>query len=187
VLALLESWGYVDDWALTPAGEMLARLSTETDLLVAEAIRDDVFAGLSVPELAAVVSCFTYERRGPDGNQPMPPLRWPSSPVAAAARAIERRWRDLNAAEGDHRLPATRPPDPGFTPVVYEWARGDGLGEVLDDELTAGDFVRQIKQCIDLLRQIAEVHPDPTVARTARDASAACLRSVVAAASAVAA
>ena len=185
VLALLESWGYVDAWSLTPAGEMLARLSSEMDLLVAEAIRDDVFSGLNRPELAAVVSCFTYERRGPDGDQPMPPLRWPSSAVANASKAIERRWRDLNAAEGDHRLPETRSPDPGFTPVVYEWARGDGLAEVLDDELTAGDFVRQIKQCIDLLRQIADVHPDRTVANTARAASTACLRSVVAASSAV--
>lgn len=184
VLALLESWGYVDEWSLTPAGEMLARLSSETDLLVAEAIRDGVFDGLRGPELAAVVSCFTYERRGPDGNGPMPPLRWPSSAVADASRAIERRWRDLNAAEGDHRLPSTRSPDPGFTPVVYEWARGDGLAQVLDDELTAGDFVRQIKQCIDLMRQIADVHPNATVASTARAAATACLRSVVAAASA---
>jgi ATP-dependent RNA helicase HelY len=185
VLTLLESWGYVEDWTLTPAGELLARLSCENDLLVAEALRDGVFAGLDPPELAAAVSCFTYERRGPDGAVPTPPLRWPTKRVADAHREIERRWRDLDLAEGDLRLPKTRPPDPGFTPVIYEWARGDALGEVLHDELTPGDFVRHVKQTVDLLRQIGDVSVDPRVRDTARQAAAACTRGVVAAASAV--
>ncbi|MBM3660480.1 MAG: RNA helicase, partial [Actinobacteria bacterium] len=185
VLQLLESWGYVDGWTLTPAGELLARLSSETDLLVAETLREGWLAGLSAPEVAAVVSCFTYERRGPDGDTPMPPLRWPTKRVSDAYRRLERRWRDLNHAEDDLRLPATRPPDPGFTPVIHEWARGDALIDVLDDELTAGDFVRNVKQTADLLRQIAEVSPDPGVRDAARAASTACTRSVVAAASRV--
>ena len=185
VLSLLESWAYVDEWSLTPVGGLLARLSSETDLLVAEALRDGVFAGLTPPEVAAVVSCFTYERRGPDGNTPQPPLRWPTTRIADAYRRIERRWRDLNHAEDDLHLPSTRPPDPGFTPVIYEWARGDALADVLADELTAGDFVRQVKQISDLLRQVADVTPDPGVRAAARAASTACTRGVVAAASAV--
>jgi len=185
VLSLLESWDYVDEWSLTPAGLLLARLSSETDLLVAEALRDGVLAGLAPAEVAAVVSCFTYERRGPEGNTPAPPLRWPTSRVADAYRRIERRWRDLNHAEDDRKLPSTRPPDPGFTPVVHEWARGDSLADVLADELTAGDFVRNVKQTTDLLRQVAEVTPDPGVRDAARAAAAACTRGVVAAASSV--
>jgi ATP-dependent RNA helicase HelY len=185
VLQLLESWGYVDDWRLTPAGGLLARLSSESDLLVAEALRDGLLAGLAAAEVAAVVSCFTYERRGPEGTTPQPPLRWPTTRVADAYRRLERRWRDLNHAEDDLRLPATRPPDPGFTPVIHEWARGDALGDVLADELTAGDFVRHVKQTTDLLRQVAEVSPDPGVRDAARAASAACTRGVVAAASQV--
>ena len=185
VLSLLESWDYVDEWSLTPAGMLLARLSSETDLLVAEALRDGVLAGLAPAEVAAVVSCFTYERRGPEGNTPAPPLRWPTSRVADAYRRIERRWRDLNHAEDDRKLPSTRPPDPGFTPVVHEWARGDSLADVLADELTAGDFVRNVKQATDLLRQVAEVTPDPGVRDAARAAATACTRGVVAAASSV--
>jgi ATP-dependent RNA helicase HelY len=185
VLGLLESWGYVEEWELTDAGRLLARLSHECDLLLAEAIRDRVFQNLTASELAAVVSCFTYEKRGPDDARGGAQVRWPSNGVAAAVRAIERRWRDLNAAEDDHRLPATRPVDPGFVDAMFEWARGDTLALVLDDELSAGDFVRQVKQCIDVLRQIGDVDPDPAVAATARDAARACLRGVVAAASAV--
>jgi ATP-dependent RNA helicase HelY len=185
VLGLLESWGYVDEWLLTDAGRLLARLSHECDLLIAEAIRDGVFANLSAPELAAAVSCFTYEKRGPDDARGTAHMRWPSNAVASTVRAIELRWRDLNAAEDDHRLPATRPVDPGFVDRMFEWARGDALALVLDDEVSAGDFVRQVKQCVDVLRQIADVDPDPAVAATARDAARACLRGVVAAASAV--
>jgi ATP-dependent RNA helicase HelY len=180
VLRVLEAWGYVDGWALTASGEQLARVYTETDLLVTEAISEGVLDGLRAPELAALVSCFTYERRGPDGQVPMPPSRWPTKTVAQRARAIERIASELNANEDDAGLPETRSPDPGFTPYVYDWAAGDALSDVLDDdEMTGGDFVRNVKQCIDLLRQIADVAPDPATRARAREAADACHRGVV--------
>ena len=188
VLGVLESWGYVDGWSLTDAGATLAGIYTECDLLLAESIREGHLDGLDVAELTAVASCFTYERRGPDGDAPAPPPRWPSSRVAERARAIERLWRSLAAAEEDGGLPETRPPDPGFTLYAAEWARGDDLADVLaDDELTGGDFVRNVKQCVDLLRQIALVAPDPLTRQRAHEGAEACVRGVVAAASALAA
>ena len=97
---------------------------------------------------------------------------------------IERVWRDLNLAERDERLPETRRPDPGFTEAIHAWATGDELGDVLEDEeMTGGDFVRNVKQTIDLLRQVADVATDPETASTARSAADACLRGVVAASS----
>jgi ATP-dependent RNA helicase HelY len=185
VLGLLEGWGYVDGWSLTPAGDVLARLYTETDLLLAEALREGVVDGLTVPETAAVVSCFTYERRGSDDEGAMPPLRWPTRRVAERWRRIEPLWQTLTAAEDDARLPETRSPDPGFTPYVHEWADGESLAAVLDDdELAGGDFVRHVKQCIDLLRQVADVAPEAATRRAAAAAADACFRGVVAAASA---
>jgi ATP-dependent RNA helicase HelY len=182
VLRVLEAWGYVDGWQLTEAGEQLARLYTETDLLLAEALREGLLDGLPAPELAAVVSCFTYERRGPEGQHPMPPVRWPTKTVAKRARAVERLSEDLRANEDDAGLPETRPPDPGFTPYVHDWAAGESLADVLDDdEMTGGDFVRHVKQCIDLLRQVGEVAPDPETRSCARAAADACHRGVVAA------
>ena len=101
------------------------------------------------------------------------------------ARRIESRWRTLAAAEDDAGLPATRPPDPGFTAYVSEWVAGDSLTAILeDDELAGGDFVRHVKQVIDLLRQVAVVAPDPTTRATASAAADACFRGVIAAASA---
>ena len=182
VLRVLESWGYLDGWTLTDAGERLARLYTETDLLLAEAIGAGLLDGLQVPELAAVVSCFTYERRGRDDGGPMPPARWPSKLVAQRWRALDKLAHELNVNEDDAGLPETRLPDPGFTPYIAEWAAGESLADVLDDdEMTGGDFVRQVKQCIDLLRQIAEVAPDELTRARARDAADACHHGVVAA------
>ena len=131
-----------------------------------------------------MVSCFTYERRGPDGQQPMPPARWPTKAVAKRARAVERLGNDLRANEDDAGLPETRLPDPGFTPYAYDWASGDSLADVLDDdEMTGGDFVRYVKQRIDLLRQVGDVAPDPETRASARTAADACHRGVVAASS----
>ena len=86
------------------------------------------------------------------------------------ACAIERIWQDLNLTERDQRLRETRRPDPGFTAAIYAWADGDELADILEDEeMTGGDFVRNVKQVIDLLRQIADVAPDAETAATARE------------------
>ena len=185
VLALLSAWGYVDGWSLTPAGTTLARVYAETDLLLAESLREGLLDGLSPAETAAIASCFTYERRGPDDALPAPPPRWPSTHVAQRSRAIQRIWQNLVGAEHEAGLPETRPPDPGFSAHLYEWVRGDELGTILDDDLAAGDFVRNVKQCIDLLRQVADVATNPTTRAAAGEAAEACLHGIVAAAGAV--
>jgi ATP-dependent RNA helicase HelY len=186
VLAVLTTWGYVDDWSLTDAGRLLTRLNSEGEMVVAEALREGKLDGIDPATMAAVVSCFTFQRRGPESNEPMPPRRWPSQEVARRSRALDAIWRDLHLAEREGRLPETRRPDPGFTAAIYAWVKGEDLADVLEDEeMTGGDFVRNVKQTIDLLRQIAEVVPDVTTAATARAAAEACLRGVIAASSIV--
>jgi ATP-dependent RNA helicase HelY len=108
VLRVLESWGYVEGWTLTDAGHLLTRIYSESDLLLAETLRTGGFDGLTPAELAALVSCFTYERRGPEGDRPAPPAAWPSSRVAKRYRTVERAWRDLSGNEDDAGLPETR-------------------------------------------------------------------------------
>jgi ATP-dependent RNA helicase HelY len=187
VLRVLEAWGYVEDWALAEWGAVLARLYTETDLAVAESLREGLLDRLDAPALAALVSCFTFERRGPDGGGRLPPERWPAQELASRWRGIDRIARDLNHNEDDAGLPETRALDPGFVPYAYEWVAGEDLADLLadDDEMTGGDFVRHVKQCIDLLRQIGDVAPEPATKETARAAADACFRGVIAASSAV--
>jgi ATP-dependent RNA helicase HelY len=187
VLRVLEAWGYVDGWNLTEAGALLARLYAETDLLVAESVREGLLDHLSPAAMAAVCSCFTYETRGP-GVEPagLSRGRFPSRVVRDRVAEVERIWRDLHVVEDEAGLPETRPPDAGFAPYAYGWAAGRELEEVLgDDEMTGGDFVRNVKQLIDLLRQVADVAPAPETAEVARAAAEAMFRGVVAASSTV--
>jgi ATP-dependent RNA helicase HelY len=185
VLRVLEAWGYVDGWALTESGVLLSRIYSEADLLVAEALRRGVLDDVTPAELAALVSCFTYERRGPDADHAAPPAVWPTSRVAQRARELRRIWTDLRPNEDDAGLPETRAPDPGLADAVHAWASGDALADILDedDELTGGDFVRNLKQVIDLLRQIALAAPAEATRTTADTAADACFRGVVAASS----
>ncbi|MDQ1382522.1 MAG: ATP-dependent helicase HelY [Actinomycetota bacterium] len=186
VLGVLRTWGYVEEWNLTDAGHLLTRLNSEGELVIAEAVREGRLDGIDAATMAAVVSCFTFQRRGPDSNDPLPPRRWPNQEVARRSRALEAVWRDLHLAEREARLPETRRPDPGFTAAIYAWVKGEDLADVLEDEeMTGGDFVRNVKQTIDLLRQIADVVTDPATAAVARSAADACLRGVIAASSIV--
>ncbi len=186
VLSVLESWGYVTGWELQPSGRLLSRLNTECDLVVAESLRTGLLDGVGAPALTAIVSSFVFQRRGPDSDEPMPPRRWPDPVVRQRIGAIEKIWKDLRLTERDQRLSETRRPDPGFTAAAYAWAEGDDLADILEDEeMTGGDFVRNVKQVIDLLRQIADVAPEAATAATARAAADQCRRGVVAASSAV--
>jgi ATP-dependent RNA helicase HelY len=177
VLRLLEAWSYLDGWALTERGEVLARTYHESDLFVAEAMCSGLLDGLDAPELAALVSCFTYEHRGP-GAPPAP--TFPTRRVRLRWSDLERLGADLAADEEAAGLPPTRPPDPGFADLAHAWAAGEPLSEVLgDEELSGGDFVRNVKTLIDLVRQVGEIAPDPATARAARQAADALHRGVV--------
>jgi ATP-dependent RNA helicase HelY len=86
----------------------------------------------------------------------------------------------LRSEEEDLQLPRTRPPDAGFAEAAWRWARGQPLEHVLERaELAPGDFVRNTKQLVDLLRQIAVVAPGPDTATAARRAAVALQRGVV--------
>ena len=183
VLRLLEGWGYLDGWALTASGEVLARTYHEADLLVAEALTSGVLDDLDAPSLAAVVSCITYEHRG---RERAPEPRFPSSTVRDCAQRLLEIARDLEADEEEAGLPTTRMPDPGFVHLAHAWASGDGLADVLEDELlSGGDFVRNVKQLIDLLRGIGDAAPVPATSARARQAADALHRGVVTATSAL--
>jgi ATP-dependent RNA helicase HelY len=79
-----------------------------------------------------------------------------------------------------------RRPDPTFLAIAYAWAAGEGFAEVVEEEeLTGGDFVRTVKQLIDLLRQLAIIAPVDATRRCADQAAEALFRGVVAASSAV--
>ena len=179
VLQLLEAWEYLDGWSLTSRGQRLVRIFHESDLLVAETIEVGLFDGLDPASLAGLASCFTYEHRS--SSPPADPW-YPTGGVQHRVARIEQLAASLNVDEEASGLPLTRPPDPGFVALAHAWVAGEPLDEVLDDEeLSGGDFVRNAKLLIDLLRQIGDAASDPDTATAARQAAELMFRGVVAA------
>jgi ATP-dependent RNA helicase HelY len=179
VVALLGRWGHVDDWTLTDAGAVLARTFHESDLLVAEVVSRGLLDGLEATATAALASVFVYEHRSAD----------PPAPPWFPSNKVKRRWLDIEAlssslASDEERAGLTvhRAPDPTFVAVAYAWASGDGFAElVAEEELTGGDFVRTMRQLIDLLRQLAQVAPLAATRDRCGEAADLLRRGVVAA------
>ncbi len=178
VCAVLLELGYLDDEVVTVAGGRLARLYTESDLLVAECLRTGLWEALNPAELAAAVSTLVYEGRRPDGSSP----RLPGGRVRDVLAEMVRLWGKLESVEASHRLRTLREPDLGFALAAHRWASGQRLDAVLSEtDLAPGDFVRWVKQLIDLLGQLTDVaEPGTSVATTARGAVTALRRGVVA-------
>ena len=178
VCAVLEDLGYLDGDSVTPDGRRLADLYTELDLLAAECLRRGLWDGLAPEGLAACVSALTFEsRKSEDADPP----RLPAGRVREVLASMVTIWGELDGIEKDHGLSFLREPDLRFAWAVHAWARGKPLETVLGPDLTPGDFVRAVKQLIDLLGQIAVAagHDSP-LAATARSAVGALRRGVVA-------
>jgi ATP-dependent RNA helicase HelY len=154
VCRVLERLGYLAGDTVTADGRRLAGLYTELDLLASECMRRGLWDGLAPAELAACVSALSFESRQADDAHPP---RLPKGPVPDVLAAMVRTWGELDQLEKDNDLSFLREPDLGFAWAAYRWARGTKLESVLDEapDLTPGDFVRSVKQLIDLLDQIA--------------------------------
>jgi ATP-dependent RNA helicase HelY len=155
VCSVLDQLGYLDGDRVTPDGRRLGRLYSELDLLAAECLRRGFWEGLNPAELAACVSVLTFESRlqAEDAQ----PARLPKGPVRDVLDDMSRTWVELEHLERRNRLSFLREPDPGFVWAAYRWVRGAKLEDALESApgLTPGDFVRAIKQLMDLLDQIA--------------------------------
>ena len=154
-MAVLSELGYVKRWNLSEKGESLRRVYNELDLLLTEAVELEVLGALSAPEFAAVVSMFTFEPRVSDAE--------PAMLVGAVAERYDRIvevWETVSSTERKRRLVESRMPEPGFAPYAYGWVSGAGLDDLFgEDGFAAGDFVRNCRQLLDLMRQIRDAFP----------------------------
>ena len=146
---ILDDLGYIKKGEISEAGRMLAKIYGETDLLISESIREGVFEQLSAVDLVTVISCFVYESRSEESS------KVPRGDVGVALGKISKIYGKIYNLENEHNLEPMRAPDFGFCWPAQRWASGHSLTSVLkDDDLTVGDFVRNMKQIVDLLRQL---------------------------------
>lgn len=151
---ILDKFGYIDNDQITKPGKMLAKIYGETDLLIAESIRADLFSNLSATDLVSVISSCIYESRNDEA------AKIPRGEIQAALSGISKIYGRIHSAETDLNLEPMRAPDFGFCWASHKWASGNSLTSVLKgNDLTVGDFVRSMKQIIDLLRQLRVAAP----------------------------
>jgi ATP-dependent RNA helicase HelY len=177
---------------VTPAGRLLARIYSESDLLVAECLRAGVWEGLTPAGLAAVASSLVYESRTDEIREPT----IPGGPEVREALGETADLRErLKDTEARYRLDQIPGMDAGFAWAAYQYASGAQLEKVLAGPdtrrshtapeakpataMAAGDFVRWTRQLVDLLAQLSDVAEEPLRA-TARKAVAGLRRGVVA-------
>jgi len=154
VLGVLEELGYVREFAILPKGDVLSRIYGEGDILVAEALGDGLVTGLSPAETAALVSAVVYESRERVSRQ----ADMPTAETATRYGRLERLWQRVRRSEDSHHVELCRELEAGFATPVFQWAEGKPLQDVLGETgMAPGDFVRNCKQLLDLLRQIEEV------------------------------
>ena len=192
IVGLLTERGYIQgpatDPNVTDDGRLLARIYSESDLVVAECLRTGAWADLKPAELAAVVSAVLYESRGGDGPGAALAAEVPTPRLRQALQQTSRLSDALRADEQTHRIAASREPDDGFVNVIYRWARTGDLAAALaaadaagsGSPLSAGDFVRWCRQVLDLLDQIRNAAPDPELRAGAKRAINDVRRGVVA-------
>jgi len=178
VCEVLDTLGYLDAGrTVTPAGEVLRRLHSEADLLIAECLRSGLWDGLDEAGLAAAVSLVVFESRSREDAA----VRLPGGATRTAIEGTITAWAALEDVEKEHRLDLIREPDPGFALTIHRGVRGGSLATVLaDSDLLPGDFVRWSKQVVDVLGQISVAVAERPIASTALRARAAILRGVVA-------
>ena len=182
VCEVLTTLGYLEvvgtDTTVTEQGRHLMRLYSELDLVAAECLRRGLWDDLSVSELAAVLSVLVFEARRPDDASAP---RMPGGRVKGVVAEMVKLWAELDELEREHHLDFLRQPDLGFAWAAYRWAEGDELDDVLTEvDLAAGDFVRWMKQLLDVAGQVADAAGDSPLRNTARDAVRALRRGVVA-------
>jgi len=152
ICEVLTHLGYIEGEKPLPQGKILAKIYAESDLLLTETLRNGILDNLSATELLSVLSCMIFQSRSRDDYAP----KMPHQNVANALAEITRLWSKLEEIESDHDVKTQREPDFGFAYISYRWAQGNSLTNVLKgSDLSVGDFVRSVKQLMDLLVQIS--------------------------------
>ena len=142
-----------------------------------EAISQGCWDDVTAQELAAIVSTCVYESRSEEASLVPPGL--PASLLKAWGKTLQAVDR-VHTAEKAHGVEASPQPDPGLLAPCLAWAHGASLSTALaDDEMQGGDFVRWIRQVIDLLDQIRGLE-DPVLSAKAKQARDLLVHGVVA-------
>ncbi len=193
ICAILRRLGYLEGDRLTQRGMLLSMIYNECDLLLAEVLFNGIMDRLDSQEVAAYLSCFVYEsrdvplsgegdRRGAGKRGFRKDLPLPTINLRDVISLTREYQEKIKAMEQDEGLDLLRPMDTGFVQVVYDWAGGCDLRYIMDNypQLSAGDFVRSMKQVLDIMRQLCGVVEETSLVEKISSSREMIHRSIVA-------
>ncbi|MGA0113901.1 MAG: helicase-related protein, partial [Candidatus Nanopelagicaceae bacterium] len=156
VCEVLTELEYISEGRLTPKGITLTKVYAESDLFLAELLHSDVLKQLPAPELVGLLSSLIYEGRGERSRTP----RLPRTLENVLPEVISL-WSKIASLEEGCGVQSTREPNFDLSWSAYRWANGNSLQSILrETDIVVGDFVRAMRQIIDLLGQLRNAKPE---------------------------
>ena len=93
---------------------------------------------------------------------------------------IEKILAHIRDLESSRNLQLTRSIDPGFANAIHDWLLKERLDVILNEsDLVPGDFVRWVKQLIDLCNQISNCNISDQLRKQVRDVKKAATYGIV--------
>lgn len=174
---VLAHFGYIDFDAetVTDAGKWLADLRIDRPLLVGEALKHGIFAGLSISHMAGMMASVASDADRSYGemrtSRRMNEYLGELEEVSFAVAKVELRQGVEPVEELNYSAAAS----------AERWAAGMSWDELVDrTRAEEGDLVRLISRTGEALRQLANLRTyDESVANLARDTAEALLREPV--------
>lgn len=172
-------------YRLTESGQLLRRIYSEKDIVLAQVLHEGTLDALTSEEMAAVASAFVYEpRRGSSTGMPRHFPGGEKGRLAQTAYQVLRTFQEINGLCEDYGTDSLPDIDFGLSEIMFNWVTDKPLTNILrDSDLTGGDFVRNCKRTVDILTQISTVGdflPDPRTAEVAHEAAALVNKGIVA-------
>lgn len=152
---ILAKRGYISGDEISDSGKVLTRIYAELDLLIAESFKKYLFTDLNPAEIASILSIFLFDSRKESA------IHLPNLKLQERIGEIAKIWLEIHDDEVEAGLSQSKSIDLGFCMSAYKWANGASLQSILNEsEIGIGDFIRGIKQILDLLRQLQIAFPD---------------------------
>ena len=155
VIELLSGLDYINinqnQITLTKWGNYLKQIHSEFDLLIIEALRKKLFDNLTPVQLSCLLSGFVYSPRRDELDIPVNV----DEIIKNNANQILKLSDQVIELERKFRISNLKNPHFGMANIIKQWCNDVNLKKILlKTDIAPGDFVRNVKQIIDLLRQL---------------------------------
>ena len=170
VIDLLAKLDYIitteDKLTLTKWGKFLKQIHSEFDLLIIESLRRNYLNNLSPIQLSCLLSGFVYNPRRDELEIPVNV----DEIIKNNANQILKLSDEIIDIEKRNKITNIKNPHFGMENIIKQWCNDVNLKRILlKTDIAPGDFVRNVKQIIDLLRQIKRLNI-PGITNTADEA-----------------